>query len=214
MTAAARRGLLLCGTCGLLNRAAPREAHMDCARCGATVTARKPDSFTRAWAFLAAAAILYVPANLLPVMHTGGLFQQQQSDTILSGIVYLWRTGSWLLAAIVFVASIVVPAAKIASLAFLLAMAQRRSRWRPDERARLHRATASIGRWSMVDIYVGAALVALVQFGLFAQIEPGPAAVYFGAVVILTMLASKSFDPRLTWDPLDEPTDGRRTARS
>jgi paraquat-inducible protein A len=195
---AAERGLLLCAACRQLNRAVPG-TDLECARCGAEVHARKPHSIARTWAFLIAACILYVPANLLPVMESGTPFLNQ-SDTIMSGVVYLWTTGSWMLATIVFVASIVIPGAKLASIAYLLVAAQRRSATRPDQRARLYRFTYYIGRWSMVDIYVGAVLVALVQFKAFGSIVPGPGAVYFGAVVVLTMLASHSFDPRLTWD--------------
>ena len=204
MTAtASRAGLLLCEACYLLNQDAVSLQHPACARCGATLHARKPASLVRGWAFLIAACILYIPANLLPVMESGSLFESQ-SDTILSGIVYLWKTGSWLLAVIVFVASIVIPAAKLVSLSFLLLTAQQRSTWRPDQRARIFRATHYIGRWSMVDIYVGATLVAMVQLKAFGSIEPGPGAVYFMLVVILTMFSSLSFDPRLTWDPVDD----------
>ncbi|MDQ3025168.1 MAG: paraquat-inducible protein A [Pseudomonadota bacterium] len=204
MTAtASRAGLLLCEACYLLNHDAASLQHPACVRCGATLFARKPASLVRGWAFLIAACILYVPANLLPVMESGSLFESQ-SDTIMSGIVYLWKTGSWLLAVIVFVASIVIPAAKLSSLGFLLLTAQRRSTWRPEQRARLFRATHYIGRWSMVDIYVGATLVAMVQLKAFGSIEPGPGAVYFMLVVILTMFSSLSFDPRLTWDPVDD----------
>ncbi|MEO5691705.1 MAG: paraquat-inducible protein A [Usitatibacter sp.] len=200
---AARSGFLLCESCYLLNRGTPRGKHLACARCGAGLHARKPASITRSWAFLIAAAILYVPANLFPVLETGTL-ADHRSDTILSGIVHLWQTGSWLLAVIVFVASMVIPAAKLVSMSFLLVTAQRRSTWRPEQRAKLYRATHYIGRWSMVDIYVGAVLVAMVQLKAFASIVPGPGAVYFALVVILTMSASMSFDPRLTWDPLDD----------
>jgi len=200
---AARAGFLLCEACYLLNRGTPRGRHLACARCGAGLHARKPASITRSWAFLLAAAILYIPANLLPVLETGTL-ADFRSDTILSGIVHLWHTGSWLLAVIVFVASMVIPAAKLISMSYLLLSAQRRSTWRPQQRTRLYRATHYIGRWSMVDIYVGAVLVAMVQLKAFASIVPGPGAIYFAAVVILTMSASMSFDPRLTWDPLDD----------
>lgn len=194
---AAAAGLLHCEACAMLHRAAPGET--SCARCGAHLHVRKPNSIARTWALLIAAAILYIPANMLPVLHTGTIFQRH-TDTILSGVIHLWTTGSAGLAIIVFTASIVVPAAKIVSLAFLLVLAQRRSRWGLGMRARLYRFTAYIGRWSMVDIFVGAVLVALVQFNVVATILPGPGAVYFGAVVVLTMLASMSFDPRLTWD--------------
>lgn len=204
MTATAMRsGLYLCGVCALLNRKGPGDARCCCARCGATLHGRKPNSLHRTWAYLVAAAILYIPANLLPVLHTGTLFNQQ-TDTIMSGVIHLWVTKSWALAIIVFIASIVVPIAKLGSLSFLAWAAQRRSTWRPQQRADLYRATRYIGRWSMVDIYVGATLVALVHLGPFANIEPGPGAIAFGTVVVLTMLATMSFDPRLTWDVLDE----------
>ncbi|HEX4764396.1 MAG TPA: paraquat-inducible protein A [Usitatibacter sp.] len=203
MTAtAARAGLLLCDTCFQLNRAEGMRRPA-CARCGSHLHARKPGSLTRTWAYLIAAALLYIPANVLPVLNSGSLFETQV-DTILSGVFYLWRTGSWFLAIIVFTASIVIPAAKILSLAFLLVSAQTRSTWAPLQRAWIYRATHYIGRWSMVDIFVGATLVALVQLQPFASIVPGPGAVFFASVVIFTMLATHSFDPRLTWDPLAE----------
>jgi paraquat-inducible protein A len=199
---AASQGYLLCEGCYRLNHV-PREVEEPaCARCGNALYARKPASLARSWAYLTAAAILYLPANLLPVMESGGLFMST-SDTIWSGIVYLWETNSEGLAAIVFTASMVIPAAKILSLAWLLVNAQRRSTVNPLRRARLYRATAYIGRWSMVDIFVGAMLVGLVQFRSLASIVPGPGAIFFAAVVVLTMLASASFDPRLTWDPLE-----------
>lgn len=202
---AARHGLLLCPACAMLN-GGQAPARLACARCGAHLHARKPDSVRRTWAFLLAAAILYIPANLLPVLHTGTVFESS-TDTIMSGVIHLWTTGSYVLAAIVFVASIIVPGAKLTSMLVLLINAQRRSRWRPRLRARLYRATAYIGRWSMVDIFVGATLVALVQFNLVATILPGPGAIAFGAVVVLTMLASMSFDPRLTWDAFSDTDD-------
>jgi paraquat-inducible protein A len=201
--AAARRGFVRCESCALLHRAAPGLREAGCTRCGARLHARKPASLQRTTAWLAAAAILYIPANLFPVMESGSLFLSQ-SDTILSGAIYLYRTGQWLLALIVFVASIVIPLAKIASLAYLAYTARRRSTRRLEQRAKLFRVTHWIGRWSMVDIYVGAVLVALVQFKAFGSIVPGPGAVFFGAVVVFTMLASMSFDPRLMWDPVDE----------
>lgn len=203
MTTAAREGLVLCEACFILNRADAALAEPACARCGSRLHARRPNSLARAWAYLVAAAILYVPANVLPVMESGGLFKSQ-SDTIWSGVVFLWTTGSPILALIVFTASMVIPIAKLGSLAWLLREAQRRSRRSAMRRAKLYRATHYIGRWSMVDIFVGATLVGLVQLGPFASIVPGPGAIFFGAVVVLTMLASEAFDPRLTWDPLDE----------
>jgi len=203
---AARLGILRCEACGMLNRAAP-SAELACARCGAHVHVRKPNSVSRAWAFLVAALICYIPANILPVLYTGTLLEHQD-QTIMSGVVTLWRDGSWVLAAIVFVASICVPIGKILAMAVLLQGVQRGSRWRPETRARLYRVTSYIGRWSMVDIYVGGTLVALVQFSLVATIRPGPGAVWFGAVVVLTMMSSISFDPRLTWDAMEPAPHG------
>jgi paraquat-inducible protein A len=204
---ASSRGYLLCDGCFRLNHVPAGVLQPACARCGNALHARKPRSISRSWAYLIAAAILYLPANLLPVMESGGLFMSK-SDTIWSGIVYLWRTNSQVLAAIVFTASMVIPAAKLLSMAWLLTAAQQRSTRNALRRARLYRATAYIGRWSMVDIFVGAVLVGLVQFKAFASIVPGPGAIFFGAVVVLTMLASASFDPRLTWDGLEQ--DGVR----
>lgn len=197
-------GLWICLVCEQLNRAPKDSGTAACARCGAVMNERRPDSIRRSWAFVIAAMILYIPANILPVLHTGSLFGSQ-TDTILSGVVHLWRTGSGALAVIVFVASIVVPLAKIASLSLLLWTAQRGSAWRPRTRARIYRATHWIGRWSMVDIFVGAALVALVQFSAFATITPAPGAIAFGAVVVMTMMASLTFDPRATWDGAERP---------
>jgi paraquat-inducible protein A len=198
---AARHGLWLCQACQLLNRAKP-QGNLACARCGTALHVRKPQSVARGWMLLALASVLYIPANILPVMESGSIFGFQ-SDTILSGVMFLWRTGSWPLAIIIFTASIVIPLVKLFVVAFLLASAQRRSRRDPRRRTRLHRLMSLIGRWSMVDIFVGALLVSLVQFKTVAQIHPGPGAIAFGAVVILTMLASLSYDPRLTWDPVD-----------
>ena len=192
------RNLFVCEVCEQLNRGI--EGHCHCARCGANLHGRTPNSVRRAWAFLIAAVLLYIPANILPILHTGNLFGGQRTDTIMSGVVHLWETGSAGLAIIVFVASIVIPFAKILSLGFLLVTTQRRSQWKTLLRTRLYRATHWIGRWSMTDIYVGATLVALVHLGPFANIEPGDGAIAFGAVVVLTMLATISFDPRVMWD--------------
>jgi paraquat-inducible protein A len=201
---AAAEGLLLCRICRQLNYPAAEARGSRCARCAAELHWRKPNSIARTWAFVVAAAILYIPANLLPVIQSGTLYSGSRNDTIMGGVVYFWTTGSWVLAIIVFTASIVVPGTKICALVLLLVTAQRRSLWRPVDRTRLYRLNSYIGRWSMVDIYVGALSVALVQLRPFAEIQPGPGAVFFGAVVILTMLASESFDPRLIWDAVDQ----------
>ena len=201
-TTAASLGLLSCHTCGLLSRAAPGIHETACPRCGVHLHLRKPESIGRTWALLIAAVVLYIPANVLPIMETGSLFGSQ-SDTILSGVVYLWTSGSWPLAAVVFFASIMVPLLKMIAVTLLLVSVQLRSKWRVDQRARLYRLVESIGRWSMLDIYVVAILVTLVQAQALASIRAGPGAIAFGAVVVLTMFSAMSFDPRLIWDPLE-----------
>jgi paraquat-inducible protein A len=195
----------VCHDCGQLSAplaGTPAGAHqhdLRCTRCGSRLHLRKPNSLARTWALLLAALVLYLPANLLPVMHTSSLFGAQK-DTIMSGVVYLWTSGSWPLAALVFIASIAVPMLKILAIGFLAASANLRSRWQPVQRARIYRIVELVGRWSMLDIYVIAILTALVQFNALATITAGPAAIAFGAVVVLTMFAAMSFDPRLTWD--------------
>jgi paraquat-inducible protein A len=170
-----------------------------CGRCGAALKARKTDSLNRTWAFLITACVLYLPANLLPVMVTRTLFGTQ-SDTILSGVIYFWVSGAYGLAAIVFVASFLVPLFKLVALFMLVLLAQRRSNWRRSERARLYHLIELLGRWSMLDVFVVVLLVGLVQIQGFAEISAGVGIVAFGAVVVLTMLASLSFDPKLSWD--------------
>lgn len=160
---------------------------------------RRENSVARAWAYLIAAAILYIPANVLPILETQKLLEHRE-DTILSGVAELWNSGAWDLALIVFVASIVVPLVKIVSLLFLLISVRRRPSWHPVARTRLYRMIDFIGHWSMLDVFVVSLLAALVQFGTIANARPESGAVAFGAVVVLTMLASMSFDPRLIWD--------------
>ncbi|CAD6551580.1 Intermembrane transport protein PqiA [Paraburkholderia kirstenboschensis] len=192
-------GLMTCHSCGLLTRADARLHDASCPRCSAPLHDRKPASCTRTWAFLIAAMVLYIPANMLPVMNTSSLFGSEK-DTILSGVVYLWTSGSWPLAIVVFIASIAVPMLKIIAIMFLVISTQRRSSAMLQQRTRIYRVVELVGRWSMLDIYVITILVALVQFNALATIQAGPAAVAFGAVVVLTMFAAMSFDPRLIWD--------------
>ena len=198
-------GLASCHVCGQLARHVAHRA-LRCPRCRAPLHLRKPASVSTTWALIVASAILFVPANLLPMMTTSSLLGTQR-DTIMSGVVFLWRSGSWPLAAVVFFASIVVPLLKILALAWLTASVQRRSRRRLMQRTRLYRLVEFVGRWSMLDIYVITLLVALVNFRGIATIEAGPAAIAFGAVVVLTMFAAMTFDPRLIWDPLAGPDD-------
>ena len=207
---AAGRGLLACHACGQLARAA-REAHdARCPRCGSPLHYRKPDSISRTWALLITAIIMYIPANMLPMMNTSSLFGSQ-SDTIMSGVVYFWTSGSWYLALIIFFASIMVPMLKMIALVLLLVTVQRRSRWQVAQRARLYRLVELVGRWSMLDIYVVAVIVALVQLKALATITPGAGAIAFGSVVVLTMFAAMTFDPRLIWDATEDD-NGRNAA--
>ena len=153
----------------------------------------------RTWALVCAAIILYIPANALPITITSAL-GIKQADTILSGVIYFMQSGSWEIAAIIFIASVFVPIAKLILLIFILLSVKFRSSWRARDRTVLYRLTELVGRWSMVDIFVVTILIALVKLGAVATIEAGPAAVYFASVVVLTMFAAESFDPRLIWD--------------
>jgi len=200
---AAACGLLSCHVCGLVSKAPRTGGSTHCPRCSAKLHFRKPNSVARTWALLIAAGIMYVPANLLPMMETRSLFGSQD-DTIMSGVIYLWTSGSWDLALVVFIASIMVPLMKLIALTLLLVSVQRRSVWQPVQRTRLYRIVELVGRWSMLDIYVVTILAALVQIGSLATIKAGPAAMAFGAVVVLTMFAAMQFDPRLIWDPLQK----------
>ena len=197
---AASLGLVACHAC--MNLCPEESIDQPCPRCGARVHRRKPDSLSRTWALLLAAYILYIPANTMPIMVTRSILGTQ-ADTIFSGVVYLWKAGSYALSLIVLVASIVVPLLKMFILTFLLLTIHFRSRWRVQERTRLYRLVESIGRWSMLDVFVVALLVSLVQSGALASVIPGDGVMAFSAVVVLTMLASLSFDPRLLWDTLD-----------
>jgi paraquat-inducible protein A len=199
---AAEAGFLACHACALVHRALGAGHDLHCTRCGAALHARKPNSIARSWALLIAAYVLIVPANVLPVMISGSLFGSE-TDTIMSGVVFLWIDGSWPLAVILFIASIAVPFSKLGAMTFLLVSVQRRSTLAPEQRTRLYRLLEIVGRWSMIDIYVAALLTALVQFGGLMTIRAGPGAIAFGAVVVLTMFAAESFDPRLIWDPVE-----------
>jgi paraquat-inducible protein A len=200
---AAGEGLLVCPACGLLNRRAHagRAARRPgCARCGLLLHARKPRSLSRALALLLAAAALYAPANILPILETTSAFGSQR-DTIMSGVVFLWTGGSWPLALVILIASILIPLAKLFALALLIYSVHRRWRRARLPRARLYRLIERVGRWSMTDLFVAAIVSTLVQLRGLAHIRVGPAAAPFGAVVVLTMLATRAFDPRLIWDP-------------
>jgi paraquat-inducible protein A len=195
-------GLVSCEACELVMRATHDGGQ--CPRCNEPVRGRKVNGNGRAWALLLAAAVLYIPANAMVMMKTTQ-FTQHRADTIMSGIQYLWRLGDWELAVIVFIASIFVPILKLAALATLLVTSGVQSHWRPRGRTAVYRVLEVIGHWSMLDVFVVSLLTAVVQLGRFAEIEPGPAVLPFAAVVVLTMLASASFDPRAIWDWAPEP---------
>jgi paraquat-inducible protein A len=179
---------------------------MRCPRCGARLHSRKPNSIARTWALIIAALVFYIPANVLPIT-TVVSFGKSQSDTIMSGVIYFIKTGMWPIALVIFVASIFVPLLKLLILTFLLITVQRKSGWRPKDRTRLYRMTEAIGRWSMVDIYVVTILVALVNLGSLAAIAAGPGAIFFAAVVVITLFAAMTFDPRLIWDVEESSND-------
>jgi len=203
---AASLGLYTCHTCALVARPPDSGSHALCPRCGAPLHARKPDSLGRTWALMIAAYILLIPANVLPIMETGSMFGSQR-DTILSGVIYLWESGSWPLALLVLFASIVVPVAKLLALNYLVWTVQRGHPHRARERTRLYRLLKFVGRWSMLDIYVVTLLAALVQLQGLASIQAAPGAIAFGAVVVLTMFASMTFDSRMIWDATKENHD-------
>ena len=201
---AAKAALMNCHCCSLLAKYKPPlgNKHPVCPRCGAALHLRKPNSIARTWALIVAAFIFYIPANIFPITIITS-FGKVQSDTIISGVIYFIKTGMWPIALIIFTASIVVPILKLLALSYLLLSIRLKSRWRPDDRTRLYRVTEAVGRWSMVDIFVLSILVALTRLGYFATVEVGPAAIYFAAVVVITMLAATAFDPRLIWDSME-----------
>ncbi|HUG25120.1 paraquat-inducible protein A [Piscinibacter sp.] len=198
--------LLGCECCGVVSAASPaalaQPVRLRCPRCGHTVHPRRPLSLQRTWAYLAASVLLYVPANALPIMTTVDLFERS-AHTIAGGIAELWGDEAYGLAAIVFVASIVVPLLKIAALALLAWTVPRAPGWRRLERARLYRVVETVGHWSMLDVYVVVLLGGMVSFGRIASAEPEPGLLAFAGVVVLTVLAARSFDPRLIWQEPD-----------
>lgn len=197
-----RQRLVGCHACQLVCRMIEHDEHDEeprCPRCGAPVHHRKPNSLSRSWALALAAVVLYIPANVYPVM-TVISFGKGDPSTILGGCEDLFHHGMWPLALLVFFASITVPVLKLFGLFYLLISVQRRSTTRLRDRTLLYRIVEAVGRWSMIDIFMLSILVALVRLGSIATIEPGVGAISFAGVVVLTMFAAMSFDPRLIWD--------------
>jgi len=197
--------MLGCESCGqvsvnALGAAMARGAALvqKCPRCGRTLHASKPFAVQRTWACVVAAAVLYVPANTLPVMVTDNALLHEE-HTLVGGIHQLWVEGSWMLAIIVFIASIAVPVLKIGVLGMLAWTVRHAPAWRRLERARLYRLIDVVGHWSMLDVYVVAVLAATVRFGPIANVAAGPGLLAFAAVVILTLFATWFFDPKMIW---------------
>ena len=199
-------GIVVCNECHELNRQEPDSTSQTCTRCGAIVHARRPNSIARTWALLIAASILYIPANILPIM-TVSTLGQGSPDTIMSGVITLLKHGMVPIAAVVFIASILVPTFKLVGIGLLLYSVQRRQPLSARQRILMYRFIEFIGRWSMLDIFVIAILVAVVNFGRIASVEANLGAVAFASVVILTMLAAVTFDPRLIWDNTESDDD-------
>lgn len=196
---AMRQGLQGCSVC---TNVAPLEQH-ECTVCGARLHPGFGHSLQKTWAWLITSIVLYVPANFLPIMYTNLLGRQTES-TILGGVVTLWEHGSYPIAIVILVASVLVPIGKIFVLAWLSISVYRRSSIALPQKVRLYRVTEFVGRWSMVDVFVVGILVALIQLGNIMTILPGAAALAFAAMVATTMLSAIAFDPRQIWVPLQK----------
>ncbi len=192
---ASQQGLIGCHFCGATH---PDTAH-HCSRCGHSIHTRHPKSLIATIAFLIAAVIMFIPANVFPIMHTTFIGGEEPSS-IMEGVLLLWSLGSYPVAMVIFFASVVIPLAKILSLSWLCWQCAYPTERETLPKIKLYRITEIVGRWSMIDIFVVAVLTGLVQMGNLIAISPGPAVLSFAAVVILTMLAARSFDPRLLWD--------------
>jgi paraquat-inducible protein A len=192
-------GLSLCRTCGLAVPHASLEIDRRCPRCHSRIEHRTPLSTEMTLAWLIAGIVFYIPANLLPVMHTSGLLGDADS-TILGGILEFWRSGDWDIALLIFTASVAVPFTKFIAIGLLLLTVRQNSRWEQHQRTVLYRIVEFIGYWSMLDVIVVALTSSLMQFQVLGTAEPRPGIAFFCAVVVATMLSALSFDPRLIWD--------------
>lgn len=207
LTSAAAHGLARCHSCG---RVEPiEEGH--CPRCHATLHLRKPNSLQRTIALSIGAAILYFPAYLLPVLRVESSLKGTQQSTIISGVVQFWQEGDYPVALIIFIASVLIPLLKFLAIV-MLCIGARFGCW-PQALTQLYRVTDYVGRWSMVDVFVVAILVGVVQLGSVMTINAGEGAFAFAGVVVLTMLAAEAFDPRLIWDAATakQPPDPKQT---
>ena len=191
-------GLLVCTRCRATVRAIGGQQSL-CPRCEARLFVRRPHSLSTTAALVITAAVLYIPANLLPVMRTHEILSDED-DTILSGVISLAHQGSWPIALLVFFASIVVPLLKLVALGDILFAIWRGRVRNPRQRSRLFRLVEFVGRWSMLDVFALSLLASLVQIQSLAIVQVRPGVFAFAAVVVLTMLAAQSFDERLLWD--------------
>jgi paraquat-inducible protein A len=192
-------GLSLCRTCGLAVSRASLRIDWRCPRCQSRIEQRTPFGIEMTFAWLIAGMVFYIPANLLPVMHTSGLLGEADS-TILGGILEFWRSGDWDIALLIFIASVAVPFTKFIAIGLLLFTVRKSSRWGQHQRTALYRFVEFIGYWSMLDVIVVALTCALMQFQVLGTAEPRAGIAFFCAVVVVTMLSALSFDPRLIWD--------------
>jgi len=194
-------GLVLCHECHKLHKCidVKNMPNPQCPRCGATLVSRLHNSLVRTWALLLTATILFIPANVYPIMVVDS-FAGEVPSTIMKGIVIFFKNQEYFVAFIIFVASIVVPAFKLVGMAVILRAIQKKSQFYYTHRSSMFRFIQFIGRWSMLDIFVIAIMVAMVDFGTISTIHAGPAATSFAAVVVITMYAAVTFDPRLIWD--------------
>jgi len=192
-------GLVLCRTCGLAVTRTSLGAERRCPRCQSRIEHRAPFSTEMTLAWLIAGMVFYIPANLLPVMHTSGLLGEADS-TILGGIFEFWRAGDWDIALLIFTASVAVPFTKFIAIGLLLFTVHKNGRWQQRQRTVLYRIVEFIGYWSMLDVIVVGLTSALMQFQALGTAEPRMGIAFFCAVVVVTMLSALSFDPRLIWD--------------
>ena len=195
---AMRQGIAGCHTCGLAVKM-QNHAETECPRCGSDVHYRKHNSISRAWAFLISAFVMYIPANTEPMMRTTA-FGNTEGDTIISGVLYFLSHGEWYLAVVIFAASVMLPLLKIIAIGYLLVSIQRGETVRRHQRTNLYKIAEILGKWSMLDIFVVALMVALIQMGNLTSINPGGACIAFASVVILTMFAEMALDPKMIWD--------------
>ncbi len=195
---AAAQGLAGCHTCGKVSPVTLGH----CPRCGSHLHLRKPDSIQRSVAFMGAAAALYIPANILPVMTVSELGIVTE-NTIVGGMITFWQSGAYPIAIVIFTASILIPLLKIISLTWLCLAATGKVHPSAAMLGKIYWFTELLGRWSMIDIFVVGILIALCQLGNYMTITVGPGALAFAGVVVLTMFSAMSFEPRLLWDRLD-----------